>query len=453
MPPKKRERPSARQQRKERKDRKERKGRPQLRRKRLKQQLQHAQERTEQQQQLKEEPREANGFSFGMPELDDVTTRGMWVAEPDAPDVDGMMNDAEEPFWPVKSPQFSEDAVHSSGAPQQQLFLASPDPMHQLHQLHRNLSPGGACSLSESVTDVKQELQEIQRQRQEQRCRQNGQHLQQQHQQSAPLTLPQQAQSQQQTRRIGPVLSPAEQRQLLQMHHQISSHGPSPQKHQLLSPQQQLVAPRPSLPPQASQSTPHNSFSLPQTIAGTSQSKPERASMSKNQFHSRMQTSAPRAFSDESAADPEKYVRQASEAAEKTKVEHRVQLKQQQRVKEKEAIAKGEPLSAKDKERERSRRESAVTRKRAEIYTRELERTARRIPLLEKEIASLQLEVEWLCKELPRGHQQRYAQMPVASSMTGIPCSEGVKSELGLVVSPNLAKPAKALTGFRDLDL
>lgn len=166
-----------------------------------------------------------------------------------------------------------------------------------------------------------------------------------------------------------------------------------------------------------------------------------------------MQTSAPRAFSDESAADPEKYVRQASEAAEKVKVEHRIHLKQHQREKEKAANAKGEPLSAKDKERERSRRENAVTRKRAEIYAQELERTARRIPLLEREIASIQLEVERLHRELPGGHQHPYAQVPVASSTTGIRCSEEVKSEPGLVVNPNSAMPTKAFSGLQDLDL
>lgn len=85
----------------------------------------------------------------------------------------------------------------------------------------------------------------------------------------------------------------------------------------------------------------------------------------------------------------EHYISRASKMADEAKIEYRAILKENQFAKAELAKAIGCPLSARQKERERSRRESAVTRKRAEVYLSELERLARVVPLLEKEINSL----------------------------------------------------------------
>lgn len=98
------------------------------------------------------------------------------------------------------------------------------------------------------------------------------------------------------------------------------------------------------------------------------------------------------AVTDDADAE-ETYVLAAARAADRAKLAHRVWLKEAQRAREASAQRSGCPLSAKDKERERSRRESAVTRKRAEVYIAELERVARRVPGLERRVTTLQATV------------------------------------------------------------
>lgn len=121
----------------------------------------------------------------------------------------------------------------------------------------------------------------------------------------------------------------------------------------------------------------------------------QQLSLSEQTMQAGLNSSLTLAYTDESA-DEDKYVQMASAEADRAKLRHRATLKKSQRKKEEDASAQGLPLSAKDKERERSRRESAVTRRRAEVYIRELERTAKRVPSLEREIVSLQREVSQL---------------------------------------------------------
>ncbi|CAN8068478.1 unnamed protein product [Agarophyton chilense] len=71
--------------------------------------------------------------------------------------------------------------------------------------------------------------------------------------------------------------------------------------------------------------------------------------------------------------DELKYVNQATANAEEAKRIKRQQLKDVQVEKERDARYTGQPLTSKQKERERSRRESAVTRKRTEAYIKSLE--------------------------------------------------------------------------------
>lgn len=423
----------------------------QRRHRQLQQQLQREQQLDQQQQQRPDtiHTDESPGFCFGMGELDDPATSAMWVPGVDgqatAPitpaEVDGMMHDADEPFWAR-----SEDAVASSSSQppfQHQQFTASPDQVQQLHQLQQSVSPGGTHSLPQSVT-IKQEIQEIQPHRQ-----QSGQYLQ-QPPHSLPKTPHRHPSSHQNAQRIRQALSQAEQRQLFHLQRQTSSQNQSPrQQHHLLS-QQLAVRPR-SLSPQARQSISHKG--IPHTTLAPGQTTPQLASSSQQQPRARIQTAMSPAYTDESVADREMYVRQASEIAERAKLEHRIHLKEIQRAKELEADTRGEPLSAKDKERERSRRESAVTRKRAEIYILELEKTARRVPSLEKQLVALRFELVHLRGALLQGHHQPRVQLPVASAMTGIPCSEGVKTEPGLVLSPNSTKATKVLSELKDLDL
>lgn len=73
----------------------------------------------------------------------------------------------------------------------------------------------------------------------------------------------------------------------------------------------------------------------------------------------------------------------AAQYADEAKIRYRNDLKLEQRQREQAARERGEPLSARDKERERSRRESSVTRRRAEVYVNKLEETARRLPSVE----------------------------------------------------------------------
>lgn len=106
------------------------------------------------------------------------------------------------------------------------------------------------------------------------------------------------------------------------------------------------------------------------------------------------------------------YIMAAARAADRAKLAHRTFLKEAQRAREANAQRSGLPLSAKDKERERSRRESAVTRKRAEVYIAELERVARRVPALERRLANLQAEQLALQTQLASRHGSHAASPP-----------------------------------------
>jgi hypothetical protein len=75
--------------------------------------------------------------------------------------------------------------------------------------------------------------------------------------------------------------------------------------------------------------------------------------------------------------------------AEVAKRRHRDTLKAEQRIDEVKAAETGGSLSSAQKERVRSRRESAVTRKRAEIYVRELESVVRSVPALHRRLDEL----------------------------------------------------------------
>lgn len=170
----------------------------------------------------------------------------------------------------------------------------------------------------------------------------------------------------------------------------------------------------------------------------------QQLSLSDQTMQAGLNSSLTLAFTDESA-DEDKYVQMASAEADRAKLRHRATLKKSQRKKEEDASAQGLPLSAKDKERERSRRESAVTRRRAEVYIRELERTAKRVPSLEREIASLQREMS----HLKNSSSQSNASGPHSSSL-GV--ENNGELQPGLIVNPNASK-TRLMSGIKQLDL
>lgn len=151
--------------------------------------------------------------------------------------------------------------------------------------------------------------------------------------------------------------------------------------------------------------------------------------------------------------DKNQYVRKASDVADKAKLAHRGVLKEAQRSKEMEAEARGEPLSAKEKERERSRRESAVTRKRAEIYIQELEKTARNVPYLENTIQRLLAECQRLRVMVSPGGHDPVEKHHLSAPMSLFSRSEGTKSEPGMVESPNTSSATRVVGELKELDL
>ena len=96
-------------------------------------------------------------------------------------------------------------------------------------------------------------------------------------------------------------------------------------------------------------------------------------------------------YSREVLGDPNKYVHEAARVAEMAKVEHRKTLEAKQKRKATLAEANGNPLSAEEKKRARWRRESSAFRKKTEIYTRELEKSARLLSGTEQEVAHLSM--------------------------------------------------------------
>eukprot|EP00177_Eucheuma_denticulatum_P008551 GFKZ01015564.1.p1 GENE.GFKZ01015564.1~~GFKZ01015564.1.p1 ORF type:complete len:229 (+),score=53.18 GFKZ01015564.1:51-689(+) len=136
------------------------------------------------------------------------------------------------------------------------------------------------------------------------------------------------------------------------------------------------------------------------------------------------------------ALDYTRYVKEAARIAEEAKLAKRKDLKEQQKRKEEEAGRAGRSLSAKDKERERSRRESAVTRKRTEVYIAELERHATKVPALEQRIALLEDQLRRLLRE------QR----------AGVSVKE--EEEQGVMMSPNSTGTTRKVTSaMRELGL
>lgn len=142
--------------------------------------------------------------------------------------------------------------------------------------------------------------------------------------------------------------------------------------------------------------------------------------------------------------DSEKYVKLAAQAADDAKLSHRATLKELQRGREENAHLRGRPLSAKDKERERSRRESAVTRKRSEVYIHELERAARKVPELEREVLILRQQLRAIHYAV-RQHGLN-SKLPRELLV-------GVKEEPGLSISPNSTGSSRVTSGFENLDL
>lgn len=82
----------------------------------------------------------------------------------------------------------------------------------------------------------------------------------------------------------------------------------------------------------------------------------------------------------------EYFLEHAAKAAEAGKIVLRNELKATQKADEAAAEAAGEKRSSEVKERTRSRRESAVTRRRAEVYLKELEGIVREVPRLQREL-------------------------------------------------------------------
>lgn len=80
------------------------------------------------------------------------------------------------------------------------------------------------------------------------------------------------------------------------------------------------------------------------------------------------------------------FLEHAAKAAEAGKIVLRGELKATQKADEAAAEAAGEKKSSEVKERTRSRRESAVTRRKAEVYLKELEGIVREVPRLQREL-------------------------------------------------------------------
>jgi hypothetical protein len=94
-----------------------------------------------------------------------------------------------------------------------------------------------------------------------------------------------------------------------------------------------------------------------------------------------------RAAARDGSLDDDEYLLERSvREAELSKQRLREELKREQREAEAAAAAEGRPLTSAQKERGRSRRESAVTRRRAEVYLRELEGIVRQVPALQREL-------------------------------------------------------------------
>ena len=133
----------------------------------------------------------------------------------------------------------------------------------------------------------------------------------------------------------------------------------------------------------------------------------------------------------EGEVNREKYVEDAAQHADRAKLEHRKQLKVEQRHKETLAEANGKPLSAKDKERERSRRESAVTRKRTEIYTQQLEHWCRQLPITEAQLNEVRRTAENYRKELNRVKKMMEDQKAQADAAAAAAAAANVSSGMG----------------------
>lgn len=196
-----------------------------------------------------------------------------------------------------------------------------------------------------------------------------------------------------------------------------------------------------------------NNSALRHTVAGSRQVEEVPLTSLHQPFQWNGQKSNHRIPSEDIFEDKNQYVRKASDVADRAKLAHRGVLKEAQRSKEMEAEARGEPLSAKEKERERSRRESAVTRKRAEIYIQELERTARNVPYLENTIQHLLAECQRLRVMVSPGGHDPVERHPLSAPMPLFSRSEGTKSEPGMIESPNTSSATGVVGELKELDL
>lgn len=370
------------------------------------------------------------------------------------------INDNANTFWSSKHAKLSDHAVVSSTSQLHTTYnhdsqlATSPEHVRHLHELQRNLSPTTVPVLPDSAAikpDVQQEID-----RQTQQPREFIQHT----TQALPETVANHSQQQhQRTGSLSQGLSVAEQRHLLHLQQHLSNQGvttggPSNQA----SPQHHFAGDHCPKSPLVVQSIVNSGWPEPRNLAlRQALAEPLHSSepllSSQQQVQARVQTDIYRAYSDESVEDEDKYVREASAIADHAKLAHRIKLKEAQRSKEMAAEAKGDPLSAKDKERERSRRESAVTRKRSEIYIQELERTARKVPVLEKTVKNLLAEFERLGVVPPHVREDSLTQLPVASAMSAVPSSEEVKAEPELFSSPNTEKTTQMFGGLKGLKL
>lgn len=96
----------------------------------------------------------------------------------------------------------------------------------------------------------------------------------------------------------------------------------------------------------------------------------------------------------------DKYLRMAGVQADSAKIVYRNQLKTQLRQREQAALRSGQPMSSRVKQRERSRTESWLYRRRAQVYVQHLEATARKLSTVEQELRKARVEVARMRREV-----------------------------------------------------
>lgn len=104
-------------------------------------------------------------------------------------------------------------------------------------------------------------------------------------------------------------------------------------------------------------------------------------------------------MSDIQRVDREKYVRLCQEGAERAKRKKRDELKAMHRSMEMQAENRGKRFTSRERERIRSRRESAVTRTKNLVYVKMLEQYTRMVPELERDVAEMKKRLFMLEQE------------------------------------------------------